>query len=258
VLWNSWFVTMILLWIRLLRSAGWDVIQLAARMIKIKVNIDFKKLSLNRVIRYFILSDLLLWGGWGLIGPIFALFVVDRIEGAGLVVVGAAAGIYWVVKSLFQIPVALFLDRHKGERDDFYTLVLSLILVGFTAMAFLLVHSVGGLFLVIFLQAIAFGCYTPSWSALFSRHLEKEHYAFNWSLDSTTIGLASGATAFLGGALARFFGFSTVFILASILAFASAFLLIMAPNLILPNTGGAEEGKKKPVLRDHLPGEVQK
>ena len=221
----------------------------------IKISIDLKSLSLNRVIRAFILADLLLWGGWGLIGPIFALFVVERIPGAGLVAVGSAAGIYWIVKSLVQIPVAIFLDRREGERDDFFVLVASLILVGFTAMAFLLVRSVGGLFLVTFLQAVAFAFYTPSWSALFSRHLDKDHCAFDWSLDSTSIGFASGATAFLGAALARIFGFPIVFILASALAFAGALLLLAVPNLVLPKPVRKSE---QPFLRDHLHGEVQK
>ena len=176
----------------------------------------------------------MLWGGWGLISPIFSIFLVRTIDGATIATVGGVISTYWITKSLVQLPVAVALDRHEGERDDFYTLVFALLLAGFTALAYLLVKDILSLYLVSFLQGLSFGLYSPSWSGIFSRHLDKEHYAFDWSLDSTTIGLASGAAAFIGGALANKYGFDIVFILASVLSFFSALLLLMAPDLILP------------------------
>ncbi|MDI6733995.1 MAG: MFS transporter [Patescibacteria group bacterium] len=221
--------------------------------IKVNLNLDFKNLKVNRIIRFLIICDLCLFGGWGLIGPIFAVFILERIEGANLITVGLATGIYWIVKSIIQIPVAVFLDKNEGEKDDFSALILSFILVGFVAMAYLLVQKPLGLFAVAFLQGTAFGIYVPSWSGLFSRHLDKEHYAFDWSLDSTTLGLASGITAILGGGLAALIGFPAVFVLASILAFTSAVILLSVPNLVLPKPVSGEN-----VIRDHTPQNINR
>lgn len=38
--------------------------------------------SLNKVIRILIASDFLLQSGWGLVGPIFAIFLTQQIEEA--------------------------------------------------------------------------------------------------------------------------------------------------------------------------------
>lgn len=198
------------------------------------------------------IADLLFWGGWGFITPVFALFVVQRIAGATILTVGIASTIYWITKAIFQMPVALYLDRHDGERDDFHALVSGLILAGFAAISFVLVKTTAELYFVVFLQALSFGLYTPSWSAIFSRHLDKKNYAFDWSLDSTAVGIVLGITATIGSVIAAVFGFNAIFVSASILSFSSAILLLFVPDLILPVA--KEEG---PIL-DHGPGNIGK
>lgn len=201
---------------------------------RIKVNIDINGLKINRIIKFFVMSDLMLWGGWGLIGPIFSIFLIETIPGATVATVGGVVAVYWIVKSLVQLPVAVALDKHEGERDDFYTLILALVLAGFSALAFLIVKDIVSLYIVSFLHGLAFGLYAPAWSGIFSRHMDKDHFAFDWSLDSTTIGLASGVASFVGGGLAAAFGFDVVFVLASVFSFFSALLLLMVPDLVFP------------------------
>ncbi len=201
---------------------------------KVDIHFNVKDLKVNRVVRSFVISDLLFWGGWGIVNPIFAIFVVNKVPGATIATVGAVIAMYWIVKAIIQIPVAIFLDRKGGDRADFHALILGLMLAGFAAIAFLAVRDIAGLFAVVFVQALAYGLYTPSWSAIFSRHLDKDHYAFDWSLDSTTVGIASGIAAALGGGIAALWGFTGVFILTSIFSFASVFFLLSVPNLVLP------------------------
>jgi MFS family permease len=198
------------------------------------VHIKFQMPPVNRIARAFVLGDLIFWGGWGLVGPIFALFVLDRIAGATALTVGAAVGIYWAARALVQLPVAIYIDKHDGERDDFHTLIAGLILGGFSALAYLTVSTPGWLFLVSLLHGVAFGLYSPSWFAIFSRHLDKGAGAFDWALDGTGIAVVSGITAFLGGAIAGIFGFSALYVIASVLSFAAAFLLLSVPRILFP------------------------
>ncbi len=208
-------------------------------------------MQMNRVIRSFIAVDLLLWGGWGFVMPIFALFVVDRIEGATAATVGITVAIYWIVRSIVQMGTAVFLDRHAGERDDFFALLCGLVLAGFSAMAFPLVATAKSLYLVSFLQGIAFGFYASAWSAIFSRHLDKEHYAFDWSLDHATLGTASAVAAVAGGIAVNAFGFNTVFIFAGLLSFGSALVVVLVPDLAFPRRPRSSGGE--PLIRDHTP-----
>jgi len=192
-----------------------------------------------------ILSDLFFIGGWSLVQPIFAVFVIEKIAGATLVSVGLIAATYWLVKSLTQIPIANYLDKNDGEKDDFYALVLSLLLSGAAAFVFALSDRLWQVFLAQFVYAVGMAFYVPSWYGIFSRHLDQKHFSFDWTLDSTVIGLAAFVASGLSGFLAKFFGFSFVFFSVGALSLISALIIIAVPNLIIPG-----KVREKIFLRD--------
>ena len=99
---------------------------------RIKVNINVK---VGRVVKFFVISDFFLLAGWGLIDPVFSVFIIQRVVGGSLIAVGIAAAIYWIVRSVAQIPIANYLDSTPGEHDDFMALVGGLLLVGISAIA---------------------------------------------------------------------------------------------------------------------------
>lgn len=218
---------------------------------KIKINIDVK---INRVVKFLILSDLFFLGGWSLIHPFFAIFVINKIEGATLITVSLAAALYWLVKSAFQIPIANYLDKNDGENDDFHILLAALSLAAVASFSFALTKELWQLFLTQLIYAVAMGLYVPSWSGIFSRHLDEKRFSFDWSLDSTAIGVTSAFSALFGGVLINFFGFSAVFTLIGALSLASVILLFFAPNLIFPKINK----ENVPPIRDHSPSNIQR
>lgn len=198
---------------------------------RIRININIK---VGRLVKYFILCDLALLAGWGLIEPLLSVFIIEKVLGATLVTVGGAAAVYWLTKSLLQIPLANYLDRIPGEKDDFRALILGLFIASFSAVSFAFVTRIWQLYLVQALHAVGFALYAVSWPPIFSRHLDKNRVSFDWALDSTAVGVSAGISGFVGGAIANWFGFNAVFILAGLFSALAAGILIMAPELILP------------------------
>jgi MFS family permease len=215
---------------------------------KIKINIDVK---VGRVVKYFIIADFFLLAGWGFIDPIFSVFIVQKLPGGSLATVGIAAAIYWILKSIVQIPVANYLDRTEGEKDDLMALIGGLLLVGVSAIAMSWVTTVWELYAIHAVHAIAFAFYFASWPTIFSRHLDKDRVSFDWSLDSAAVGIASGVTGFLGGIIAENWGFTLVFVLAGLLAFVAALILFAVPDLVLPKPTKALDS-----FNDHIPGNI--
>lgn len=215
---------------------------------RLRLNLNFK---IGKIVRYFILADLALMAGWGMIAPVFSVFIIQRIFGATLVTVGLAAAIYWITKSLVQIPIALMLDKTPSERDDYIFLVSGLMLAGVTAISFALIDRIWQLFLVELLHAIAFACYVPSWSGMFARHLDKDHRSLDFTLDSTMIGLASGVTGLISGILATWLGFNAIFIIAGLLSFVSAGIIFASPELVFPH-----RRHRGIIIRNHTPKTV--
>ena len=216
---------------------------------KIKVNIDIK---VGRLVKYFVLSDFFLLAGYGFMDPIFAVFIVQRVEHGTLVAVGIAAAIYWILKSILQIPISNYLDKTPGERDDFQALVGGILLAGVSIIAMTWVTELWQLYLIHAIQAVAFAMYSAAWPSIFSRHLDKDRISFDWSLDSTAVGVASGITGLIGGVMAATFGYSSVFVAGGILCFIAAFVLMTAPDLVLPKptTKNVSLFESKPDDRD--------
>ena len=193
---------------------------------------------MNRVVKYFVFADLALFTGWGFVAPVFSVFIIEEVVGATLVTVGISAALYWLARAVIQIPIAMTIDRMKGEKDDFYALILGLITISASAFLLVFIRTPLELYIVQIMQGAAFGAYSVSWVAIFSRHLDKERVAFDWSLDRATLSLAIATSSILGGVVASAFGFNTIFIASGVLSLASAVIVFFVPDLVVPRTKG--------------------
>lgn len=214
----------------------------------------FRKFHVNRVVRSFIVSDLVLFSGWGLISPIFPIFIMNQIKGATIETIGITTAIYWIVRSVTEIPLATALDRIRGEKDDFYTLVAGLALASIASLLFIFVKTVNQLYIVEAFQALAFTLYAPSWSGIFSRHVDKDKMAISWSLDHTFLGIASGITGYLGSIAVERFGYNSIFIIASGLSMIAAIIIFLIPDIVFPRP---KRLKAFPEIRDHSVKTIQ-
>jgi MFS family permease len=196
----------------------------------------FKKIQPNKIIKYLIFSDFIFWSGWGLISPIFAVFLIEKIQGVNLAVVGLASGIFWVLKSFLRIPIGIFLDSRKGEEDDFWFLFFGLILSSLVPFGYLMAKNVFHVYLLQSLQALGMAMSFSGWTAIFTRHIDAGKEATEWGLDATFVGFGIGISGILGGVIANAFGFQTVFVLVGIFGFFSAFLLFGILKSISPRS----------------------
>lgn len=188
--------------------------------------------GLNRVIKTLIVSDFFLQSGWGLIGPIFAIFLTQQIEGGNVAVVGFLAASYWISKSMVQPFIAHFLDVKRGERDDFKFLISGMYIANLVPLGYFFSTQIWHIFLLEIIRGLAMACVVPTWSAFFTRHIDKGWEAFSWSIESTGIGFAAGFAAAFGGILAISLGFKTVFVLVSFFGLLAASLLFfIKPHL---------------------------
>jgi MFS family permease len=188
--------------------------------------------DINPVIRFLILSDTVLSASVGLLGPIFAIFVTDFIDGGDEAVAGLAAGIYMFTKSLLQIPIAHLIDRIRGEKDDFWLMFTFSVLMGFIPLFYLFIHTPLQLYLVQFLSGLFTAFTFPTYMAIFTRHIDKKKEGTEWGIYFTLTDLVGAAFAALGGYIAVLEGFHTLIIAVVSVAFvANFFLLPIRPYL---------------------------
>lgn len=186
----------------------------------------FNLKNVDPVIRYFIISDILMIGAMGLISPIFAIFVVDNIKDAGIEVVGIAQMIYLLTSSLTQVPIASFIDKIKGELDDFWVMLIGSILSSLVLFMYIFVETPAGLYWVQFFFGLTYALSTPTWLAIFSRHLDQKHEGIEWGFYRMLTDLSCAGAAAIGGLVAFRYGFDSLFVLTGILSLLGSFMLI--------------------------------
>jgi MFS family permease len=181
--------------------------------------------DINPVIRLLIISDTVLMGAAGLLGPIFALFVEDFIVGGDAAVAGLAAGIYLFTKSVLQVPIAHLIDRIRGEKDDFWIMFIFTILIAFIPLLYLIIKTPLQLYIVQFLLGFFTAFTFPTYMAIFTRHIDKEKEGTEWGMYFTLTDLTSAALAAVGGYIATTQGFPALIIAVVVVSFIGALLL---------------------------------
>ena len=188
---------------------------------------------MNKAIKILVSTDLVMFGALGLITPFFAVFITNQIKGGSIEVIGFAAGIYAILKSLLQIPIGKFLDKIKGEKDDFSFLILGYLIVALVPIGYIFSFLPWHIYILQAIYAAGMAMAYPSWFAIFTRHVDKGKEAFEWSIWSTNIDLGVGVAGIFGGILVAKFNFNLVFILASVIACISILGLFIVRNYIL-------------------------
>ncbi len=181
-----------------------------------------------------IFSDLALLFGWGLVTPILAIFIVQNIKGGNAQVAGTAIGIYWLFKSVLQVPLANWLDENDGETDDYYALIMGTLLASLAPLGFIFATLPWHMYALQGVHALGMALAIPSWAAIFTRHIKPGKEALSWSLDSSALGVGTGVAGIVGGSLVEIVGFDVLFLGVSLLGVVATLILLLIRHEIIP------------------------
>ncbi len=195
---------------------------------------------INRVIRTLVLGDVMFFSAFGLISPIFAIFITGQVKGATIATAGFAATINLVVRSALQMPIARYIDKRKGEKDDFLFMVAGSTLVSIVPFVYIFVDQVWQLYLAQALYGLGGALASPGWYAIFTRHIDKSKESTEWTLENVGAGIASAAAAALGGIIAERLGFHNLFLVVGILSLVGLVVQISLYSTVLELDHGSK------------------
>jgi len=208
---------------------------------------------INKIIKTLVVSDLFLNLGWGLLSPVFAIFILQDISSAGPMqaaeIAGLAALFYWIPKSFFEIPVAIYLDKMHGEKDDFWAMFIGMLIITCVPIGYIFSSVPWHIYLCQVIYAAGMAMVLPSWLAIFTRHIDKGKEAFEWSLETTAIGTGAGIAGGLSGVMVGVLGFNGLFVFVSgFTLFSTITLLIIRKHVFSRNGHGVVYSGEKPVV----------
>ncbi len=183
-----------------------------------------KKFRLNRTIILLILSDIFFLTGFGLIDPIIAIFIDGSIEGGSIFTAGIASTIFFVTKSLVQLPFSKYVDAHDNK---IHWLITGMLMVSLVPLIYLFAPNIWFIYLAQFIYGVGSGLAFPTWLGLWSINLDKKHESYEWSLYSTLTGIGTAFSASAGAALADFVGFRFTFVVVGAMSVIGCIVLIV-------------------------------
>ena len=177
---------------------------------------------MNRVVTLLILSDILIAAGFGLVEPIFSIFVKEGLLEGSLVAAGIASMIFLIVQSITLLPIAYLAD--KNNYGEFF-LIAGALLIALVPLLYAYSTHTSQIYLVQILYGLGAAMQYPAWLSLFSSNVDKKRENFEWAFHSTAIGIGTALSAYLGAALVHIIGFRLLFLVVFALTITGTLIL---------------------------------
>lgn len=190
-------------------------------------------LKLNKIIKYLVLSDLIFYTGWGLISPIFAIFILDSIIGGTAFVVGLCAGINLITRSILRIPFGMYADN--SQKISYYMMFYGLLISALVPIGYIYSTVPWNLYILQAILGASLAMSSAGWTCLYSRHMDRGKESTEWGVDAVAVGVGPGIAGVLGGLALTYFSFDKVFTGVTILGLIGVFVLLVVKKEILRN-----------------------
>ena len=191
--------------------------------------------NLNRIIKYLIYSDLIFYTGWGLISPIFAVFLLESsIQGTALVV-GISAAINLIFRSALRVPFGISAD--KSQKKAYWYMVIGLLIAAFVPLGYMFSTSPLHIYLLQIILGSFLAMSSAGWTAIFAKYMDKGKSSTEWGLDAVAVGVGPGIAAAAGGLAVTYFSFNTVFLVVTIVGLLGVAILFAVQKDILKKDG---------------------
>jgi MFS family permease len=162
--------------------------------------------------RALLYADLLVTSAFGLLLPLLAVVITERISDATLLQVGYAVAVYAVAKALTQLLVARYSGESSAIKLRLKILAIGGVLLTLVPLAYLFVGSVMMLFVVQALWGIGEALVAPAWFSLFNQSLPEARESRAWQWRETVGLILTGLAAMAGGWLANVGNYGLLFI----------------------------------------------
>ena len=194
----------------------------------------FSFLKLNQVILIVIFAQFIFNMAANLSVPFFAVFVLEDV-GAAAGAVGIAIAVYWIVKSVLQLPIARWIDKNHGEIDDYYSLLFGLAITTTGVFLFYFAKELWHILAIQALIAVGDAFVVPPIYAIFTRHIDRDSEGFEWAVQSSfSVGAGSAIGGLLSGALVTLVGVRPLFLVNGTLMLVGFIILLFLRPYIRP------------------------
>lgn len=162
-------------------------------------------MKINKVIMLLTASDVFTWGLIFVVNAIAGLYLAIKLGENAVAFVGVGTGIFYIVKGLLQVPIGIYADKVKGDKDDILFLFFGNLLMGLPFMFYPTIQSEYTYYFLQMIGGVGAAMNLVNWRKLFASNLDKGKEGLEYGLYDAVIsisiaifGVVSGIVASLG------------------------------------------------------------
>ena len=186
----------------------------------------------NPIVKAYIISDSLLWSAWNFVTPIFAIFVINNINGGDIESASFGFSLYLISRVVFELIAGKLLLKTSDKRK-MRMAIAGMLCLSIAYLGFAYTQEIFHMYLFYIIAGMGLGIASPAKNALFSIHLDKNKEAAEWGVSDAVSFAGMAIASTIGGIIAKTFGFQVLFLMAFIINLIAIFpyLLFLNKNL---------------------------
>lgn len=183
---------------------------------------------MNKSLRFlFALNSIFVFAS-SLFGPLYA-FYVQGIDDK-IIFTSFSWAVFMFSSTIFMYFVSKYGDRVKEQE---YLLAAGFLVRSFAWFGYVFVSNITGLMILQVVLGFGEALGTPSWNAIFAKHLDKKEEIRDYSYWNIVNNLMVAVATVVGGFFVTYFGFNLMFVVMGILAFICFLGVLSIPRKVL-------------------------
>lgn len=175
----------------------------------------------------FVLNSIFVFAS-SLLGPLYVIFIQGFDN--KIITVSISWAVYMFSSTVFMFLVSKYGDKIKEKE---YLLAGGFLIRGFAWLGYLFVTSIEGLIIIQIILGLGEALGTPSWGAIFAKHLDNKKEIMDYSNWNIINNLMIAISTLVGGVVVTVFGFRPLFVFMGLLAFISFIGVLITPRKVL-------------------------
>ena len=187
-----------------------------------------KKIFFNKALRILLYTNAMILMAGAMLGPIYAIFIEDI--GGDLMDASISGSIFALMAGITTVISGKYSDKIK---ENELIIALGYLIMGIGFLLYFWVSSVLFLFVVQAVIGLGEAIYSPSFDALYSKHIDGHKFGTLWGAWEAMNYFIAAIGSILGGLLVTFFGFKIIFLIMAILCLTSALYIFQLKRSVL-------------------------
>lgn len=168
-----------------------------------------KTRKINKTVLLLTLTDVFSWGPFYIISTISGIYLANKLGEDTVQFIGIGTAIYYVTRSIFQIPIGYITDKLKTTTDEMVMLCLGVILMGIPYILYPQISLPIHYYILQFVFGVGSSLNLTTWRKLFALNIDKgkegSQYAFYEAATSLSSALLATSMGYIANISERHF-----------------------------------------------------